>query len=318
MSPGLRSRPFDRELRRLESRQETLWRRAGIFQTIRRFFIERGYLEVETPHIIPAPAPEPHIDAIGTEAGFLHPSPELCMKRLVSAGYSKIFQISKCFRKGEKGQLHLTEFTLLEWYTSGENYFHLMDQCEELLLFVLEEEGTPGGPVSWQGREIDLKRPWTRMPLEQAFRQYASVSMHEAVMTGQFDRIIVEEVEPALLSSGSVFIYDYPASLASLARLKTEDPSLAERFELYVGGMELANGFSELTDTSEQRERFLREQRQRQLMGKAPYPMPERFLEALDHMPPCAGIALGLDRLVMLLTDKTSIDQVVTFTPDEV
>ncbi len=318
MSPGLRSNPFNREQKRLESRHETLRRRAGIIQSIRRFFTENGYLEVETPHIIPAPAPEIHIDAIPTEAGFLHTSPELCMKRLVAAGYSKIFQIGKCFRRGEKGQLHLPEFTLLEWYTGAGDYFHLMDQCEALFRFVLEEEGIPGHTVSYQGQRMDLTGPWIRLTLEEAFKRYASVSVREAVDTGQFDIIMVEEIEPALLPSGPVFLYDYPASLASLAQLKAEDPSLAERFELYAGGLELANGFSELTDPSEQRERFLKEQHRREDTGKAPYPMPEKFLEALDHMPPCAGIALGVDRLVMLLTDKASIDQVVAFTPDEV
>ena len=120
------------------------------------------------------------------------------------------------------------------------------------------------------------------------------------------------------MSSRPIFLYDYPASQASLARLKAKDPSLAERFELYVGGLELANGFSELTDVPEQRDRFLREQHQRQELGKTPYPMPKKFLKALAHMPPCAGIALGVDRLVMLFSDKTSIDQVVTFTPEEV
>ncbi|MBW1941735.1 MAG: EF-P lysine aminoacylase GenX [Deltaproteobacteria bacterium] len=318
MSPGLRNRPFGREQERLAAKQKALRRRAGIIQSIRRFFIKNGYLEVETPHIIQAPAPESHIDAINTEAGFLHTSPELSMKRLISAGYSKIFQIGKCFRRDEKGRHHLPEFTLLEWYCCAEDYCHLMDRCEELLLFVLEAEGIPGGPIAYQGQEIDITGPWPRVTLEEAFRRYASVSMGEAIKAGQFDTIVVEEIEPALISSRPVFLYDYPASQASLARLKAKDPSLAERFELYVGGLELANGFSELTDVPEQRDRFLKEQHQRQELGKTPYPMPEKFLEALAHMPPCAGIALGVDRLVMLFSDKTSIDQVVTFTPEEV
>ncbi|MFC1579991.1 EF-P lysine aminoacylase EpmA [Thermodesulfobacteriota bacterium] len=318
MSPGLRSRHFGWEQERLAAKQKALRRRAGIIQSIRRFFTENGYLEVETPHVIQAPAPESHIDAIGTEGGFLRASPELCMKRLISAGYSKIFQLGKCFRRDEKGRHHLPEFTLLEWYSCAEDYFHLMDRCEELLLFILEAQGVPGESFTYQGQEIDITRPWPRMTLDEAFRRYASVSMHEAIKTGQFDRTVVEEIEPSLVSARPVFLYDYPASRASLARLQANDPSLAERCELYVGGLELANGFSELTDADEQRNRFLMEQHQRQESGKTPYPMPEKFLEALAHMPPCAGIALGVDRLVMLFSDKTSIDQVVTFTPEEV
>ena len=318
MSPGSRNSAFGREQERLAARRKTLGQRAGIIQAVRRFFIQNGYLEVETPHIIRAPAPESHIDALSTPDGFLHPSPELCMKRLIAAGYSKIFQITKCFRKGERGSHHLPEFTLLEWYCSGQDYFHLMDQCEQLLRFVKEHGQDSSGPIVFQGQKIDLEGPWPRIPLKEAFGRYASVSMEEALEKGRFDQVVVEEIEPRLKTGKPVFLYDYPASQASLARLKADDPALAERFELYVGGLELANGFSELTDALEQEKRFLRELQQRRESGKTPYPMPERFLEALDHLPPCAGIAFGMDRLVMILSNSATIDQVVAFTPEEV
>lgn len=240
------------------------------------------------------------------------------MKRLVSAGYSKIFQITKCFRKGERGSHHLPEFTLLEWYCSRQDYLHLMDQCEQLLRFVVEREQGSSGPIVFQGQPIDLEGPLPRIPIKEAFRRYASVSMDEALTKGRFDHVMVEEIEPRLETGKPVFLYDYPASQASLARLKDEDPSVAERFELYVGGLELANGFSELTDALEQEKRFLRELRHRQESGKTPYPIPEKFLEALDRLPPCAGSALGVDRLVMILSNSASIDQVVAFTPEEV
>lgn len=293
-------------------------RRAGILQAIRHFFIQHGYLEVETPYIIRAPAPESYIEALSTVDGFLHTSPELCMKRLIAAGYSKIFQIARCFRKGERGSHHLPEFTLLEWYCSGQDYFHLMDQCEQLLRFVKGHDQDASGPIVFQGQEIDLQGPWPRIPLKEAFRRYASVSMQAALETQRFDHVMVEEIEPRLETGKPVFLYDYPASQASLARLKAGDPSVAERFELYVGGLELANGFSELTDAFEQERRFIRELRQRQESNKTPYPLPEKFLEALAHLPPCAGIAFGVDRLVMILSNSASIDQVVAFTPEEV
>jgi len=318
MSPGSRNKTFAGERERLAAKKNALRRRAGILQAIRRFFIQHGYLEVETPHIIRAPAPEIHIEALSAEDGFLHTSPELCMKRLISAGYSKIFQITKCFRKGERGSLHLPEFTLLEWYCARQDYTFLMDQCEQFLCFVKEHEQGPSGPIVFHGQEIDLERPWPRIPVKEAFQRYASISMEEALRKGRFDHVMVEEIEPCLNTGRPVFLVDYPESLASLARLKSDDPSLAERFELYMGGLELANGFSELTDAREQEKRFLRELQQRRESGKTPYPMPDKFLDALQHLPPCAGIAFGVDRLMMILSNSASIDQVVAFTPEEV
>jgi len=285
-------------------------------QAIRRFFIERNYLEVETPQIIPAPPPEVHIDAVSTGSGYLHTSPELCMKRLLAAGFPKIFQISKCFRAGERGDLHLPEFCLLEWYRAGIDYHDLMAECRELILWVSEELGTDK-EIIYQGCRIDLEKPWRKLSVKEAFENYAPMTLQEALDKRCFDDVMVRDIEPNLSSMGPVFLYDYPATLAALARLKPDDPEFAERFEAYIGGLELANGFSELSDTKEQRARFERECRQRHDLGKACYPMPERFLDSLEHMPDAAGVAVGVDRLAMIFADRTRIDDVVSFTPEE-
>ncbi len=307
---------FIEEQRRLSARRPNLRLRARIIQAIRRFFIQHGYLEIETPHLIPAPAPEDHISAISAGDAFLHTSPELCMKRLLSAGYRKIFQICRCFRHGERGELHLSEFSLLEWYRAGINYMDLMDECEEMTLFVSHDLGF-GEEIEYQGKKIFLQRPWERISVKEAFERYASISLKKALESDRFEEVMVEEIEPCLGIAKPVFLYDYPASLAALARLKEDDQRLAERFELYMGGVELANAFSELTDAREQERRFEREREKQQQLGKRVYPIPDNFLKALPHMPRSAGIALGVDRFIMVLINKTRIDDVVSFTPEE-
>jgi lysyl-tRNA synthetase class 2 len=300
----------------LVKRKKTLEQRAHILQGIRRFFIEKGYLEVETPHRIPSPAPESHIDAIPSDAWFLHTSPELCMKRVMAAGYEKIFQICRCWREKERGRLHLPEFSLLEWYRAGGDYHSLMKECEGLIRFVARAIGL-GEKIVFRGHEIDLCEPWERISVNEAFRRYSKISMTGALERNLFDEVMVQEIEPNLGEERPIFIYDYPAQRGALARLKREDPTVAERFELYIGGLELANGFSELIDSAEQRERFRIENRNRQSLGKPIYSMPEKFLAELDDMPPSSGIALGADRLVMVFLDVETIDEVVAFTPEE-
>ncbi len=316
MSPGSKNNTGSEEQDRLAARRPALWVRAKTLQGIRRFFVERDYLEVETPHLIPAPAPETHIDAFPVDKHFLHPSPELCMKRLISAGYPKIFQICKCFRQGERGEYHLPEFTMLEWYRTSTDYLGLMEECEEMILSLSYGLSLRDG-FNYQGEEIRLDRPWNRISLEEAFNRFTTTTMEEALTSGRLDELIVEQIEPHLKTSTPTFLYDYPASHAALSRLKNNNSGLAERFELYIGGLEVANAFSELTDADEQRLRFEKERQKRQQLGKTVYPMPEKFLKALRHMPRSAGIALGVDRLVMLFTNKTSIDEVTSFTPEE-
>ena len=316
MLPGSRNSTHSDRPGEPARKKPTLWLRARLLQAIRRFFTEKGYLEVHTPYLIPAPAPEPHIEAIKADTAYLHTSPELCMKRLLSAGYARIFQICPCFRQGERGTRHLPEFMLLEWYRAGIDYRDLMDECEEMILYVSKELGM-GEEIEYQSQGVLLQRPWHRLSVAEAFDTYAGVPMEKALESGVFDEMMVDKIEPRLGTPKPTFLYDYPASLAALARLKKDNPNVAERFELYMGGLEIANAFSELKDPREQKARFQAEREKRRGLGKPVYPMPEKFLRDLEHMPQSAGIALGVDRLVMFFANATRIDDVVSFAPEE-
>ena len=288
-----------------EYRQSTiknnLHLRARLIQSVRIFFINHGYLEIETPIRVPAPAPEAFIDAEGSGSWFLHTSPELCMKRLLAAGFSNIFQICRCFRKDERGRKHIPEFTMLEWYAVGQNYLNMMDQCEQLLLYILNEFGYETS-LDYQGVHIDFKTPWTRLSVSEAFYQYASIPLNMALMKNCFEEVMVDEIEPRL-GPNPIFLYDYPAYLAALAKMKPDDPSLAERFELYIGGLELCNAFSELADPEEQRRRFISEQDQRRKMKNSTYPMPDNFIYCLNiifHLPSPTRILMYLNLFCQL------------------
>ncbi len=293
----------------LELRDRTL-------SAVRRFFRRQGYLEVETPVRIPAPAPEGHIDAQPSGDWYLQTSPELCMKRMLAAGYERIFQICKAFRRQERGRRHLPEMTLLEWYTARRDYTHMMDQCRDLIRFVMKELNLET-PLVYQGRAIRTDGAWERLSVARAFDRFGSLPMDRALAEDRFDEIMGLEIEPRLGWDTPLLLFDYPLACGALARRKPQDPELAERFELYIGGIELCNGFSELTDPAEQRRRFESEIDRRRKMGKGVYPLPEPFLRALADMPPATGNALGLDRLIMLLADTADIDEVVAFTPEE-
>lgn len=295
----------------LTRKRPRLEQRARIVQMIRAFFNAREYLEVETPQRLPGNAPEAHIDAMTSADWFLHTSPELCMKRLLAAGYEKLFQICHCWRDGERGKRHLPEFTMLEWYAIDCDYRRLMDECEILLRAL-----APGDSITYQGNSINLSGPFERLTAAEAFDRYASLELTEALETDRFDELLTLEVEPHLGRDRPTFLIEYPSELAALARCHPERPQVAERFELYIAGIELANAFSELTDPTEQRRRFDADEAERRAAGKPPYPVPDKFLTELAAMSEAAGIALGLDRLVMLLTDATTIDEVVTFTPE--
>lgn len=273
-------------------------------------------MEVEVPCRVPCPLPEANVDAVESGEWFLQASPESCMKRLLAAGYPRIFTIHRAFRKGERGGRHLPEFSLLEWYRAEAGYTALMDDCERLVAFIAKSLGAENSLVYGDFR-VDLKRPWPRLSVSDAFARYAQKSAGQAVTDGSFDYDMAFAVEPALDPSRPVFLCDYPKEKASLARISTNNTLVAERFELYAAGLEIANGFSELNDAEEQRRRFADEEKDRRAAGKPPYPAPEKFLEDLSRMPPAAGIALGLDRLVMLFADAREIDEVTAFTPEE-
>ncbi|MDX2495865.1 MAG: EF-P lysine aminoacylase EpmA [Desulfuromusa sp.] len=296
----------------LARKRPTLEKRARIIQQIRAFFVEQNFLEVETPHRIPANAPELHIDAIPSKDWFLQTSPELCMKRLLAAGDDKLFQICRCWRAGERSKTHLPEFTMLEWYRSHCDYHQLMDDCEALFLYLSLDQ-----KIIWQNQTIDLSPPWQRMTITEAFSQFSSIPLETALATDEFDSVIALDIEPKLPTNSPIFLTEYPCKHAALARKKPSDLQVAERFELYIGGLELANAFSELTDPVEQRLRFSEEELQRLKKGKIPYPSPDSFLKELATLSPSAGIALGIDRLIMLFCDKNKIDEVVSFTPEQ-
>ncbi len=293
-----------------------LERRARLLDAVRVFFQSAGYLEVETPVRIPAPAPEAHIDPEASDGWYLHTSPELAMKRLLAAGFARIYQICRCFRKGERGRRHLPEFTLLEWYTAREDYRHMMAQTEALVRYAVTQL-TGGLQLGYQGRGIDLVAPFNRLTVSEAFARWSTVTPAEALVANRFEEIMALEIEPRLGWERPVLLHDYPAACAALARRRSDQPEVAERFELYIGGVELCNGFSELTDVAEQRRRFEAERLLRRRADKPCPPMPEPFLNDLAAMPAATGNALGLDRLVMLLADSDAIDDVTAFIPEE-
>jgi lysyl-tRNA synthetase class 2 len=290
--------------------------RAEILCALRAFFQSRGYLEVDTPIRIPVPAPETHIDPQPSDAWVLQTSPELCMKRLLAAGFDRIFQICKCFRQGERGKRHLPELTMLEWYTAGADYEAMMSQCEELVLAVMAALGRKKR-LSFLQHTISLAAPWERLTVAKAFETYAGISMGDALAGGRFDEVMGLAIEPHLGLDHPVFLCEYPLACGALARPKPGNPDVVERFELYIGGLELCNAFGELTDPEEQRRRFEEANDERRQQGKVDYGLPEPFLATLAEMPSAAGNALGLDRLVMLLADTDCIDDVVAFAPEE-
>jgi lysyl-tRNA synthetase class 2 len=285
--------------------------RHQIYQQIRDFFIQRDYVEVETPVLVLSPGIDPHIDAIAVEDQlFLATSPELHMKRLLGMGMKKIFQLTKAFRKNEKGDLHNPEFNILEWYITDQDYGYLMDEVEALIRHLVM--------VANDQRINHLKldaATFPRYPVDELFETYAgwipSLNWDEERFFSDF----IEKVKPHICSKPAVIIYDFPASVASLSRLKSNAPYQCERFELYLNGLEIANAFSELTDEQEQRTRFHTAQNRRKEMGKDVYPLDHKFLQILEKglLPPCAGIALGLDRLIMALIGEHHIEKVMTF-----
>lgn len=296
---------------------ERLRRRALIIQAVRNFFISHNFIEVQTPVLVSTLAPEPYIEAIEVPLGnncvrYLITSPELNLKRLVADGLEHIFQITPAFRKNERGARHLTEFTLLEWYSVQKDYIWLMEFCEELLRHVASVLNH-WPVISYGNMKIRLDEPFYRISVQDAFVQWAGWNPVSDYDAHRFDLDMVEKVEPNLPVDRPVFLWDYPIECAALARRSKKDERLAERVELYIGGLELANGFSELTDYDEQIKRFRRDLELMAVMGRRPYPWPEAFLNSLKRLSACAGMAMGLDRLVMVLTNAMTIDEVVAY-----
>lgn len=312
---------------------ETLRTRARMLQSTRAFFSTRDVLEVDTPLLSEAATTDVHLESFATVyrgAGapkgrvlYLHTSPEFAMKRLLASESGPIFQLCKTFRQGEVGTLHNPEFTMLEWYRPHYDASALMDEVEEYVATVL-------------GEHISLA-PTERLSYAEAFKRFARINdVHAADVArlrigareqgisdvpglgedrdAWLDLLMSHVVQPKLGQHGPSLVYDYPASQAALARVHPGPPAVAERFELFINGIELANGFHELTDAAEQRRRFTSDRTRRQQLGLRDVPQDERLLAALESgLPPCAGVALGFDRLVMLATGARSISEVMAF-----
>jgi lysyl-tRNA synthetase class 2 len=279
-------------------------RRAQVLKDIRAFFDAQDFIEVETPARILAPAQETQIDAPPSGRAFLRASPELQMKRLLCEGYKRIYQIGPCFRTGECGRRHNPEFTLLEWYRAHSDDIQMLADTEALVRSAAHSDSVP-----YQGGTIDLTAPWPKLTVRNAFRKWAGWDPTTEWDADRFDLDLLEKVEPQLPKDRPCVLCEYPAPAASLARLKPGNPLVAERWEVYIGGLEIANAYTELCDAKAQRRRFEDSAAERAALGKAAYPMDEEFLNALVNpgMPPSGGIALGVDRLVMILCDTADI-----------
>lgn len=300
----------------LSGKRRFLEIRYQVIGLIRAFFENEGFLEVQTPILTIAPAPEVHIKAISAENGrFLITSPELHMKRLLAAGFEKIYQVTHAFRGGERGRLHHPEFTILEWYRSGADYKGLQRDCQRLVRSVCGAPGRSSG-LHFRGRALDSTGEWGRYTVREAFKEFAGWEPGPDPDQHRFDLDMVEKVEPNLGFPSPCLLEDYPVSQAALARIKPGEPDVAERFELYWAGIELANGFSELTDPTEQLSRFEAAIARKQESEGIRHRLPEAFLQSLHHLGPCAGIAFGVDRLIMILAGADDIDSVVAFPPE--
>ncbi|HEX5416453.1 MAG TPA: EF-P lysine aminoacylase EpmA, partial [Chloroflexota bacterium] len=323
--------------------------RERVIDATRAFFKERGFHEVETPLFVRYPGMEPYLEVFPTawrdsrgecHPGFLTTSPEYAMKKLLAAGVAPIFQICKSFRNREDvSARHNPEFTILEWYRANADYTAIMQDCEELFRAVARAVRPESEGSRWwyQGKSIDLAGPWERLSVREAFARYAGVELRRDLyrlteiarakgypMTSDntweqaYHQIFLNEIEPCLGQTTPTILYEYPIELAALARASASDPTVAERFELYVAGLEMANAFGELTDSGEQLRRLQLEQEERRALGKTPYGVDDDFIHALSRgIPPSAGIALGIDRLAMFFADVASIREVLWFPADE-
>ncbi len=312
--------------------KDTLTARAHILRYIREFFWQEGFLEMETPLLLALPGQEPYLSpmkvALHNEArvaftGFLHTSPEYALKKMLGAGFEKIFSLTKTFRDYESfGGTHNPEFTMIEWYRANQTFDSLMDDCEALWKYIAEKL------EDQKKKEL----PWERLHMREAWKKYAEVDLditltrdamadactkkgYPVAESDTYDdlffKIFLNEIEPKLGQGKATILHHYPLSMAALSRVSKEDSRYAERFELYIGGMEIANAFGELTDATEQKKRLEEEQNFRKRTGKDVYALDEEFIEALRTMPESSGIALGVDRLIQIFLEKRNIDEVL-------
>lgn len=300
-------------LDRLRRLRPILELRGRILRAIREFFLERGFLEVETPVKVSAPAPELHIEPEPAGEKWLRTSPEIHMKQLVAAGYERIFQIGPCFRRGEHGRLHRPEYTMLEWYRAGADYLDALADTKAMILHVARAALNTTRLIR-DGEEIFLDPVWEYITVREAFRAYAGWDPILEYSADRFDVDWVDKVLPSLPRNVPVVLADFPLSAAAFARAKPGHEGVAERWELFIGGIELANAYTELTDAEEQAKRFEEWNRQRAESGRAVFKPDENFLAALEEgLPACAGVALGVDRLVLLMAGASSLAEIIPF-----
>ncbi|HEY0229630.1 MAG TPA: EF-P lysine aminoacylase EpmA [Dokdonella sp.] len=309
-------------------RFENLRLRARLYTRIRAFFAERGVLEVETPVLSAAGNTEPNIESFGTSFGghvdagarerWLRTSPEYPLKRLLAAGIGDCYELGRVFRDGEAGRRHNPEFTLLEWYRIGWDHQRLIDETVELVQAALALLGRRADVVKRSYREwfvAELRLDPFDASIEQLQAPLARIRIDADGLTRDdwLDLLITHRLQPAFARDRISVIYDYPATQSALAKLRAGEPALAERFELYLGPYELANGYHELNDAAEQRARFANDNARRRARGQRELPVDERMLGVLDALPDCAGVALGIERLLMCLADTDDIRDVLAF-----
>ncbi len=305
--------PFWRRERHAD-RQGFLAARARILRAVRSWFDDQGFTEVEPAALVAVPGAEVHVEAVAAGGRYLHTSPEFAMKKLLAAGEERIFFLGKCWRQGETGPLHAEEFTMLEWYRAEEPYERVMQDCVELVRLAAREAAVTA--LRWKGRTCHPFAEPERLPVREALARYSGLpaGTGAALSHDEFSRAIVQ-LEPHLGTSVLTLLDEYPLGEAALARRCAHDAAVAERFELYACGVELANGFGELTDPIEQRARLLEAMDEKERRYGARWPIDEDFLAALAHMPPASGVALGFDRLVILATGARHIADVLWTPP---
>lgn len=290
--------------------------RAKILAALRSTLDGQDFVEVETPVRIPAPANEPHIRPPASGNAYLRASPELQMKQLLAAGMERIYSLGPCFREGERGNRHAPEFTMLEWYRAHSGYREILADAKRLVQnAALTLRNGVESTFQFRGAKLDLFSEWIEIPVREAFRRYAGWDPVESFNPERFDVDMALVIEPSLPRDRPCILIDYPAPAASLSRLSPADSRVAERWELYLGGLELANAFGELTDPVEQRARFEQARQEKIALGEPAFDLDEAFLAALANMPPSGGAAMGVDRLCMVLLELDDIANVRPFLP---
>ena len=298
---------------------EVLRQRARLLAAIRAFLDQRGVVEVQTPVITASGITDLHIDsiALGNQAGYLRTSPEYAHKRLLASGMADIYELGPVFRAGEQGQLHRTEFCLLEWYRRDWSWRQLAAEVTELLNHCLEATGRAPWPVrhlAWRNSFVAAGLP---DPLEATISELTALTETlppDCDRDMRLDYLFATRIQPAFARQTLTVVHGYPASQAALARLDPNDPRISERFEVFAGPIELANGYRELTDATEQRKRFQIDNERRKALGRKQMPLDERLLAALESgLPECAGVAVGVDRLIMAVLGITDIKEVIAF-----